>query len=93
MPFALLVIGITLVVAGVRDTADDLFTLLQSDFSGNNSYIQWVIAIVIIGSLGYIDQLKTFSRAFLFLIIVSLFLKNGQGFFDRFNRDILSPIQ
>lgn len=90
MPFAFFIIGITLIVAGVRNTASDLFTLVKGDFQGDNNYIRWVVAILILGSLGYIDQLKTFSRAFLFLIIVTLFLKNGRGFFDQFNKAISS---
>lgn len=91
MPFAFFIIGVTLVIAGARDTADDLFKLVKGDFEGDNSYVHWLLAILILGALGYVKQLQTFSRAFLFLIIVALFLKNGQGFFDRINTDLFSP--
>lgn len=91
MPFTFFIIGTTLVIAGVRNTADDLFALVKGDFAGPNSYVRWFTAILIIGSLGYIEQLKPVSRAFLVLLLVALFLKNGTGFFARFNNDIIAP--
>jgi hypothetical protein len=101
MPFALLIIGTALVIAGVRNTVYDykgkdgemhpgLFTLAKNDFTGNNNYIYWMLSILVIGSLGYIDSIKPLSRAFLVLVIIVLFLKNGKdgGFFERFNKDV-----
>lgn len=90
MPFALIIIGLTLLVSGVRGTNGDLFTLVKGEFSGNGNFAHWIVAILIIGSLGYIDGLQKLSRAFLVLVIVALFVKNGQGFFDKFNKQVFS---
>lgn len=93
MPFALVFVGIILVTAGVRDKTSDLYTLVKGDIESNGSqkgYIYWMVAILIIGSLGYIDSLKSLSRAFMALVIVVLFLKAGNpqaiggGFFAQF---------
>lgn len=77
MPFALLIIGIVLLVAGVRGTQSTLFGLLQGDFTGQNNFFYWFAAIVIIGMIGYIPKLKPISTAFLVLVVMVLFLSKG----------------
>ena len=90
MPFTFLIVGIVLVVSGVRGTSDDLYELLQGEFTGHPNFLNWLLAILVIGSLGYIDKIRTVSRAFLVLIIVVLFLSN-KGFFDQFMKQIYEP--
>jgi len=93
MPFALLIIGLVLVIAGVRNTQSGtggLFTLVHGDFTGQNNFIYWFVAIIIVGLLGYVPKLKPLSTSFLVLIILVLFLKKGNasgaggGFFQQF---------
>lgn len=96
MPFALLIIGIWLLIAGVRNTAGPasqsgtLFSLIHGDFTGQDNFAYWFIAIILIGAIGYIPKLKGLSVAFLTLVVVVLFLKKGSsngvggGFFDQF---------
>jgi hypothetical protein len=94
MPFALLIVGVFLVIAGVRNTQDVLFDLVKADFIGTDNFIFWFLAIVAIGALGYIPRLKPLSTAFLGLVIVVLFLKEGNasgtggGFFNQFLKAI-----
>ena len=90
MPFALLIIGIVLLVASVRNTQGDLYTLVKGDFTGSNNYLYWVVSILIIGALGYIDALRPISRAFLALLIVVLFLSHG-GVLSQLNTQLFSP--
>lgn len=82
MPFTFLFIGAVLVVSGVRGTSGDLWNLLKNDIEGKPSFLPWIASILAIGSLGYIESVRTFSRAFLVLVIVVLFLKN-KGFFSQ----------
>ncbi len=96
MPFALLLIGIWLLVAGVRNTAGPasqsgtLFALVHGDLTGPDNFAYWFIAIILIGAIGYIPKLKPLSTAFLALVVVVLFLKKGNsngvggGFFNQF---------
>lgn len=91
MPFALIIVGIVLLVAGVRDTQTALFTLVKGDFLGQNNFIYWALSILIIGSLGYVPKLQPLSRAFLVLIVVGLFLSK-QGFFAQFQTAINSTV-
>lgn len=85
MPFVLFAIGVLLVVSAVRGTQSQLFTLLKGDFSGSGSFVPWLISILAIGALGYINAIKPIVNAFLALVIVVLFLSNG-GFFSKFTQ-------
>lgn len=88
MPFALIIVGLALLVSGVRGTNGELFSLVKGEFSGDGNFAHWIVAILIVGSLGYISSLQKLSRAFLALIIVALFVKRGNGIFDKFNQQI-----
>lgn len=80
MPFTFLFIGAVLVTTGVRGTSSDLWNLLKGDVTGKPSFVPWIVSILAIGALGYVEKLRPFSRAFLVLVIVVLFLHN-KGFF------------
>jgi hypothetical protein len=90
MPFALLIIGVVLVVAGARQKQGDLFNLLLGDFTGANNFLFWFVSILIIGALGYVPKLKPLSTGLLVLVILVLFLTKGNpsgvggGFFGQF---------
>lgn len=87
MPFAFIIIGLMLLVSGVRNTQTDLYTLVKGDFTGDNNFIFWTLSILAIGAVGYAPRLKPVANAFLVLVIVVLFLSN-KGFFANFNRQI-----
>jgi Mn2+/Fe2+ NRAMP family transporter len=94
MPFVLILAGLVLIVAAIRGTHVQLGTLLVNDFTGPNNFVYWVVAIVLIGSLGYIDKLKPISVTFLVLVVLVLFLAKGNpqnlggGFFEKFTRGL-----
>jgi hypothetical protein len=76
-----------LVVSGVRGTHEELFALVKGDLTGQNSFIWWLVAVGIIGALGYIPAMRGVSHAFLALILVVLVLSN-RGVFEQFTRAI-----
>lgn len=90
MPFAFIIVGIVLTISGVRGTSAQLLTLVKNDLQGKNGYLYWMVAILVIGSVGYVPQFKSLSRAFLVLVLVVLVLKTGNpngtggGFFKQF---------
>lgn len=96
MPYALILAGLILLVAGVRNTESALFTLLKNDFTGQNSFVWWTLSILLVGSVGYINpELRKFANSFLALILIVLFLansKNGQGVFAQFTAALKAPI-
>ena len=94
MPFAFAFIGVVFLIAGVRGTSDDLTTLLKGDLTGSNNFVSWILAIGVLGALGYIDSLRTFSRALLLLVLVVLVLTEGKktsgggGLFQKFTQAV-----
>lgn len=84
MAFALLIIGTVLLVASIRNAQNCLVNLVQADFVGANNFGYWVVALIVVGAIGYVDKLKKLSDGLLVLIFVALFLSKGTGFFSKF---------
>lgn len=95
MSFVFLIVGALLVIAGVRNTTEDsvagsgdgkgLFPLVKGDFEGTgqaHGFLVWFAAILIIGGLGYVKDLRPVSGALMTLVILALLLSNG-GFFKQ----------
>lgn len=91
MPYALIIAGIVLTVAGVRNTQGTLFTLLKNDFTGSNSFIWWTISIIGIGAVGYVPDLRKLANAFLALVLIVLLLAN-RGVFQQFVNALKAPV-
>jgi len=93
MPFALLLIGAILLVAGLRNTYTDLWALVKGDFTQNTgaggNFLTWVAAIAVVGGLGYIPKFKALSVAFMTLLLLVLVLSNG-GIFAKLQAFIKS---
>lgn len=87
MGVTLIIIGAYLITSALRDTQQNVADLLHGDFTGQKSFIPWIVAILIVGAVGYIPTLQPISDAFLVLLLVVLFLSNG-GFFEQFFKDI-----
>lgn len=51
-----------------------LWPLLKSDFEEKQegNFIAWVVAILVVGALGYIPELQTLSTLFIFLMVLVL---------------------
>lgn len=93
MPFALVTIGLIMIVSGSRDTYAALGRELVADFTGPGNFTYWLVALGAVGSLGYIPALRGFSRGFMALILISMVLKNG-GVFDQFTSALnLGPVR
>lgn len=91
MPFALLVVGLVLIISGVRGTQSDLFASVKGDFTGSNNFVYWALSILVVGALGYVPTLRPLSRGFIVLIVVGLlFNKANGGFFNEFQSALAS---
>jgi hypothetical protein len=93
MPIAFILIGVLFLTAAVRGTLftannqEGLLPLLEGDFAGPNNFLLWIVAIWVIGALGYIPGFKPISNAFLTLVLIVIFLSN-KGFFSQFQSAI-----
>jgi len=80
-----MIVGLILMVAGIKGTHKDLFAVLKDDFTGSGNFFVWVLACIIVVSVGYIEKVRPVSDAFLTLIILVIILYNGQhGLFQNF---------
>jgi len=82
MAYILTFIGILLIVTGAKDTYKALGAQLYKDFIGSQGFVYWLIAVGIIGAVGYYAPWRKFSRLFLALIIIVYILRNG-GLFSQ----------
>jgi|SRR5580658_104583 hypothetical protein len=92
MPFVFGIIGILLIVAGVRGQTMQLFSLVKSDFSGSPNYFEWMIAIFLVGAIGYIKRLSTISRMFMILVMAGLLYENKSVFSELVTQDTTQPV-
>lgn len=83
MGFALLIIGLLMVITGARGTYAQFGAQVASEFTGQNNFTYWILAIGSIGALGYIPEIRTISRYLMALVIIVLFLDH-KGFFAQF---------
>jgi hypothetical protein len=82
MAFVLVTVGLLMIVTGAKGTYSQFGSQVASDFTGSQPFTYWLAAIGAVGAIGYIDALRTFSRLFLTLILVSMLLAN-KGFFNQ----------
>lgn len=85
MPIFLLAIAVIFLVASIRGNQNDLIDLLKSDFSGQNNFLLWVLAIVVIVGLGTFKTIRPISDAFLGLVILVIIIANYKGSGDIFS--------
>lgn len=89
MPFALVIIGLLMIITGINNTYSPFASQLSQDFSGSKSFLVWVLALGAVGALGYIKDLRTFSHYFMALILISMILAN-KGVFEQFQAALAS---
>jgi hypothetical protein len=86
MPILFGLFGLILIVTGVRGTVNSgtpsLVSLVKDDFIGTDPFWKWMLAILLIGAIGYIPNLRPISRAFMALVIV-VFLLSNNGLFTQ----------
>jgi len=89
MPIFFLLIGVLLIIVSVNDKMPDLTGLVKDGFNPTSGvgFPIWLVAIFVVGSLGYVKSMRPLANAFLVLIIVSMVLSN-RGFFSKFKSAI-----
>jgi len=78
-------IAVIFLVASIRGNQNDLIDLLKQDFSGQNNFLLWVLAIVVIVGLGTFKPIRPISDAFLGLVILVIIIANYKGSGDIFS--------
>ena len=99
MPVILGLMAVILFAAAIRGTQPLLFEALKSDFTGQDNFLTWSVAILILGVAGNIKVIRPVTNAFLVLVLIVLLLKNGNpdkgggGFFSLFGPELKKGTQ
>jgi hypothetical protein len=85
LPFALVTFGVLLFIIGIQGvaTVKAFGSQFYGDLFGTNGkggFVLWALALIVVGLIGYIPQLKKPSDAFMGLIILGMFLHNSSVF-------------
>jgi hypothetical protein len=84
MPFAMVFIGLLMVISGMRDTHADLGGQMVTDVGGKGGFGTRLLAIGAVGSLGYLGgEWRRFSVYFMVLVLVALLFSSDKGFFEQ----------
>lgn len=76
MQFALVTIGLMMIISGARDTYAAFGKELVEDFTGPGNFLYWLVALGFLGAIGSIPQFRSFSRAFMALVLISMVIAN-----------------
>lgn len=89
MPFALVFIGLMMIVSGARNTHVQLGEQITKDFTGPGNFTTWIVALGLLGAIGYNEKARPLSHAFMALIIIAMVLAN-KGFFQKLSEALAS---
>lgn len=94
MPFALVIIGLLMIVTGSKNTYSQFAAQVKGDFTGPNNFTFWLASFGAVGAIGYSEKLRPLSRIFLVLLLVVMILANGgvfQKLTDALRQGPISP--
>jgi hypothetical protein len=91
MAIFLVVIGVLIVSAGLRNTQGQLGNLIVSDFSGEGNFWYFICGIFIAGSLGYYAPFRDSSRLLIGLILLVFVLSNN-GLWAQLENALSNPL-
>lgn len=91
MPLVFLFIGVVFLVLARNGTQGDFETLLKSEFRGNQNFLVWASAFIILGLIGFWKTARPITDALIGLILFVLIISNG-GFFDKLNAALRNPV-
>jgi len=83
MPFALVTIGLLMIVTGARNTFGAMGRQIAGDFTGPGNFTYWLLSIGTVGAVGYAAPMRKFSIMFMTLILLAMVLAH-KGFFNQF---------
>ncbi|MBK8189086.1 MAG: hypothetical protein IPK79_01370 [Vampirovibrionales bacterium] len=85
MGIVILIIGVVVIIAAIRDTHEKLFGALAEDVP---DFMVWGAAVFAVGALGWIPGMNPVSRGLLALVIVVIVLGNYQAIIQGFSQDV-----
>lgn len=89
MPIALILVAIALIGAVLRGQEERLFEVLKDDFTGQNNFVAWLMALIILGIIGASwKDARPVTEGFIVLVIVALLISQ-KGFWEQLQKQVL----
>ncbi len=92
MPYAILAIGLVLVVSAFQGTTAALGKELRDDFTGPGNFFFWIASVVAVGAVGYYTPAQRFAKLFLVLILLAMVLSNRGVFAQAHTALVQGPV-
>jgi hypothetical protein len=80
MIIGIILIGLILISSSLKGTEHELGNQLQVDLLGSNGFIGWIVAITLIGVLGYLPAFNKASKYLMLLLFVVIVVQNRNVF-------------
>ena len=80
MPIILGMMTAIVLVTAIKGNQADLLKQVKKDFTGSGNFLVWILAIVLIGAIGYIPQFRAPSKLIIALVLI-VFLVANKGIF------------
>ena len=87
MPIFFFLVGLMLLVSGIKGTTKDLVDVVKDDFTGDNNFIFWVAAMAFLVAVGQIKAIRPLTQGFLWLVIIVLIVQS-EGLLEKFTRQV-----
>ena len=92
MAYTLIVTGLLMILTGLHNTHRQFGSQIASDFTGPGNFTWWLLALGMIGGVGYVPKLRPVSTAFLTLIVLVLVL-SANGLFPKLTQALqIGPV-
>lgn len=85
MGIVVLIIGVVLIAAAIRDTHEKLFGALAEDAP---DFMVWGAALFAVGAIGWVPGMNPVSRGLLALVVVVIVLTNYQAIIAGFSQPL-----
>lgn len=79
MPFALILIGLAMVMAAVNNRHKELGTLWLSQLQGQGSFLNVLALLLLLGAAGAITGLRPLATAFMGLVLLVMVLSTSRS--------------
>ena len=81
MAVLVILLGVVLIVAAIRNTQGDLFSALGTDIP---AFATWAAAIFALALIGYLPGMRPVSRGLMALVILVIVMRNYQTILSSF---------
>jgi len=82
MPIFMGIIATLLIVTAMKGNQAAVMMQVKKDFTGSGNFLYWILAILVLGAIGYVPMLQKGSKLLVALIVI-VFIVANKGIFAK----------